>query len=192
MRAAGVNVCVVPTYAQRRCVSMCWCVQLHKAQNGSQWTGIFRTGPCGWREKRERDDDEGWWRLADGVQQGWSSLLMNGHLRPPFTLNVGHCSCPDLGFDPQRCLTPTIPPELPPCHLDSTHAYVYICAHTHTYICMYTYADPYTHVHPSTGTSSGESVFGLDTCTQTLHASHKSLSLSAVTTKEREGIQGTG
>lgn len=88
--------------------------------------------------REEDDEEEGWRLLADGVQQGRSSLLMKSHLRPPFTLNMGHCSCPDLGFDPQRCLTPTIPPELPPCHLDRMHAYVYIRAHTHRYICMYT------------------------------------------------------
>ncbi|KAK5857169.1 hypothetical protein PBY51_010429 [Eleginops maclovinus] len=69
--------------------------------------------------KREADDDEARWRLADGVQQGWSSLLMKSHLRPPFTLNMGHCSCPDLGFDPQRCLTPTLPQKNPPNALPS-------------------------------------------------------------------------
>lgn len=66
-----------------------------------------------------------------GSSRGRSSLLMKSHLRPPFTLNMGHCSCPDLGFDPQRRLTPTaFPGAHPPCHLDGTHAYGYMSACT--------------------------------------------------------------
>lgn len=86
-----------------------------------------------------------------GGQQGRGSLLMKSHLRPPFTLNMGHCSCPDLGFDPQRCLTPTSPPRAPPPHhLEKMHAYVYIHArsHTHRYI-MHVHDDSvYTHMRP--------------------------------------------
>lgn len=129
-------------------VSACagWGYTWHKIDPSGQ--SFFRTSPCGQRERESKGDgDEGWWRMAHGVQQGWGSLLTKSHLRPPFTLNMGHCSCPDLGFDPQRCLTPTIPPELPPCHLESTHAYVYICTHTHRYICMYVYINPYIHMH---------------------------------------------
>lgn len=137
-------MCVAPTYAQTPVrehvyVSACagWGYTRHKMNpSGQAFSGPV---PVDRDCRREEDgDEEGWWLLADGVQQGRSSLLMKSHLRPPFTLNMGHCSCPDLGFDPQRCLTPTIPPELPPCHLDRMHAYVYIRAHTHRYICMYT------------------------------------------------------
>lgn len=107
-------------------------------KNGSQWTDTFRTGPSG-REgcarRRDEDDEEeeegpsGCWPF--GIQRGRSSLLMKSHLRPPFTLNMGHRSCPDLGFDPQRRLTPTVSPVLTPlCHMDGTHAYVYISART--------------------------------------------------------------
>lgn len=103
--ALYVCVCVhaVSIYAhlpmcEHVCVSIVGGV-MQGLQN-SQWTGIFRTGPCGQRRRRERYDDEDCWWLADWVQQGWSSLLMKSHLRPPFTLNMGHCSCPDLGFDP--------------------------------------------------------------------------------------------
>lgn len=35
------------------CVCARW-VGLHMARNGSQWTCVFRTGPCGRREKGER------------------------------------------------------------------------------------------------------------------------------------------
>lgn len=132
-------VCVCATYAQ---VPMCEHAYVSASpwwgQNGSQWAGISRTGPCGWRER----GGEGWWLLADGVQQGRGSLLMKSHLRPPFTLNMGHCSCPDLGFDPQRCLTPTNTPELPPTTTiwrGCMHMYTYMHAHTPTdTLCMYT------------------------------------------------------
>lgn len=148
------DVCAcMPAYArmpvcEHVCVLMHFGVGLHTAQNGSQRTGSFGTGPL-WTDgerERERDDDEGRRRWADGVQQGWSSLLMKSHLRPPFTLNMGHCSCPDLGFDPQRCLTPpTIPPELPPpppplCHLDSTHTRMHMYTYVHTPTFIYIYA----------------------------------------------------
>lgn len=136
-------MCVVPTYApapmcEHVYVSACagrGCTKLipvdRRFQDGSLWTERER------KEEREMMMRV-WWRLADGVQQGWSSLLMKSHLRPPFTLNMGHCSCPDLGFDPQRCLTPTIPQVLPPsCHLDSMHAYVYIRTRTHPQIHMH-------------------------------------------------------
>lgn len=73
---------------------------------------------------------------------------MKSHLRPPFTLNMGHSSCPDLGFDPQSCLTPTIPPEPPPLAIWTAHMhmYTYVCTPINTYACtrllthIYTYA----------------------------------------------------
>lgn len=72
---------------------------------------------------------------------------MKSHLRPPFTLNMGHYSCPDLGFDPQRYLTPTIPPRgtiLP----SGEHACICIHTCTHPQIHMHvTQADSYTHAH---------------------------------------------
>ena len=81
-----------------------------------------------WREGD--DDEEGRWLLANGVQQGRNSLLMKSHLRPPFTLNMGHCSCPDLGFDPQRCLTPTIPQEpLSPPSGQQACICIHMCTH---------------------------------------------------------------
>lgn len=125
---------------------------------------FFRASPCGRRERKtERDDNEGpWdgalvdpivhpphevcWRMADGVLQGWGSLLMKSHLRPPFTLNMGHCSCPDLGFDPQRCLTPTILSERPPlpsgarackCICMRTHPQIHMHSHLHMFLYRY-------------------------------------------------------
>lgn len=126
-----VSVCVLCLLMHKRlCVSMCTCLHVlggvKMDPSGQAFSGRVPVD----RESRR----EGWWLLADGVQQGRSSLLMKSHLRPPFTLNMGHCSCPDLGFDPQRCLTPTIPSELPPCHLERMHAYVYIHACTHPQI----------------------------------------------------------
>lgn len=56
--------------------------------------------PVDREEEARADDDEEEELVVVGVQQGLSSLLMKSHLRPPFTLNMGHCSCPDLGFDP--------------------------------------------------------------------------------------------
>lgn len=135
------------------------------------------------REKR-RDDDEGWWRLADGVQRGWSSLLMKSHLRPPFTLNMGRCSCPDLGFDPQRCLTPTISPELPP----PSGQHACICAHTHRCICIHTYVAPYMHAHMFT--QVWVAGFWLHTCADSLLASYKFRSSSPVMTEKQRAARG--
>lgn len=132
-------VCVMTTYARRPCVRACVCVCMrwagpHNAQNGSQWTGTFRTRSP-WRVRAK--GRKMMMRRVSGcrpieVQQGRSSLLMKSHLRPPFTLNMGHCSCPDLGFDPPRCLTPTVPPELTPRAIwtGRMHMYTYVCAHT--------------------------------------------------------------
>lgn len=137
---------------------------LHTAQNRSQWTDFFRASPCGLRERKSKRDDnegpwdgallgpivhpphEGWWRMADGVQWGWGSLLVKSHLRLPFTLNMGHCSCPDLGFDPQRCLTPTFPPELPPAIWSARmHMYKYAHTLTDTYACAYIHLHMFPH-----------------------------------------------
>lgn len=102
---------------------------------------------------REGEDDEAQWRLADGVQQGRSSLLMKSHLRPPFTLNMGHCSCPDLGFDPQRCLTPTLPQENPPpppslaIWTACMHMYTYVHTPTDTYACTRRPTQIHMHIH---------------------------------------------
>lgn len=134
-------------------VSVCLCLLMHKCLCVSMRTCLHAPGgvkmdPSGQAfPGRVPVDGEG----AEGRVGGrWGSLLMKSHLRPPFTLNMGHCSCPDLGFDPQRCLTPTSPPQNypPPHHLERTHAYVYIHArsHTHRYIMhvhddsVYTYA----------------------------------------------------
>lgn len=139
-------MCVAPTYAQTPVrehvyVSACagWGYTRHKMNpSGQAFSGPV---PVDRDCRREEDgDEEGWWLLADGVQQGRSSLLMKSHLRPPFTLNMGHCSCPDLGFDPQRCLTPTIPPELPP-----------LPSGQDACICIHTCTHPQIHMHVHVG-----------------------------------------
>lgn len=197
-----VLVCVLCRLNHKRwCVSMCMCLHLlGGATHGAKWipvdkcfqdSSLWIEGEKG-REMMMRVGG-GW---ADGVQRGWSCLLMKSHLRPPVTLNMGHCSCPDLGFDPQRFLTPTIPPELTSLP-SGQHAYVYICVHTHRYICMYTYVEPYKHARMSTqvqavGLYSPIVVYSC-LLLKYLHlrASNKSQSLSSVITKEKEGKQGT-
>lgn len=73
---------------------------------------------------------------------------MKSHLRPPFTLNMGHCSCPDLGFDPQRCLTPPFPQSYPPAIWTACmHMYTYVHTPTDTYACTCMLPQTYTRLH---------------------------------------------
>lgn len=145
------------------CTNTSVCERVYVAECAGWGYAQYKMDPSGqacldqslWMEREKgRDDDEGWWRLADGVQRGWSSLLMKSHLRPPFTLNMGRCSCPDLGFDPQRCLTPTISPELPPPSGQHACICIHMCTHPwmhmHTHVCCSIYACTYVH----TGMSS--------------------------------------
>lgn len=101
----GFNRFAVPTYAR---MPMCGhvyvstCTRRDYTQHNMDPSGQAFAGqvPVDGGSIREEDDEEGWCLLWCWVQQRGSSLLMKSHLRPPFTLNMGHCSCPDLGFDP--------------------------------------------------------------------------------------------
>lgn len=108
------------------CVSMCTVRGgVRQGSNGSQWTGVWRTGPCG-RRRGDGDGGRCWWQQPANEEPS----------EAPFTLNMGHCCCPDLGFDPQRCVTSCFSPRVPPPrHLDSTHAYVNIRAHAYAHVC---------------------------------------------------------
>lgn len=168
-----------------------------------------------WMERiwREGDDDEeGRWLLANGVQQGRNSLLMKSHLRPPFTLNMGHCSCPDLGFDPQRCLTPTIPQEpLSPPSGQQACICIHMCTHPQIHMHVHVGWSIYTCTYAFTPLSLDSSSAGvcsfmcriyflacvciIDLCIFFFFfrytPTRKSLPLSSLVAKEGEGKQGT-
>lgn len=67
---SAADVCTNP-----QCVSMCAPLHAlggvtHGPKNGSQWTQSFSGQVPVDSESKKEKDDEGWWRLADGIQQG--------------------------------------------------------------------------------------------------------------------------
>lgn len=130
---------------KRPCVSMCTCVCVctgwgytrHK-MDPSGHAFSEQVPVDGGRKGKER----WWWGSVVVGRWGPAGMEQPANEEPSeasIHLEHGPLQLPWPWLWSTKMLDPTIPPELPPCHLDGMHAYVYIRARTHRYICMHMY-----------------------------------------------------